>query len=69
MTCAGKTLCNMYRDKKYCRTVGQKMNDDGVCDCRHAVRPCDVEAEQCFIENVCLERNSRRNEDHEERSQ
>lgn len=50
-TCAGKTCCEIYRDKKYCRKVNEKNGSDNVCNCRHAVRPCDVES--CNFEAFC----------------
>lgn len=49
--CAGKTKCKIYRDKKYCSKSAEKNGSDGVCVCRHAVRPCDVEI--CWYEETC----------------
>lgn len=51
--CAGKTECEIYRDKKYCRKAVDKLNGyDGICyDCRHAVQPCKVG--HCFFEEFC----------------
>lgn len=49
--CAGKTYCEIYRDKKYCRKVDEKNGSDNVCNCRHAAKPCDVE--KCFYEEFC----------------
>lgn len=49
--CAGKTCCEIYRDKKYCSKAGEKNGYDNVCNCRHAVRPCDVG--RCFYEDLC----------------
>lgn len=49
--CAGKTMCEIYRDKKYCRKFEEKQGQYGVCDCRHAILPCDVDS--CYYKASC----------------
>ena len=49
--CAGKNLCKIYRDKKYCQKVNERKGYDDVCNCRHAVRKCDVGP--CAFERFC----------------
>lgn len=39
-TCAGRTYCEIYRDKKYCHSSNCEMN--GICNCIHAVYKCEV---------------------------
>ncbi len=51
MTCVGKTECEIYRDKKYCRAVDEKKDLNGACNCNHAVRTCDVG--HCSLEGFC----------------
>lgn len=52
-TCAGKTECEIYRDKKYCRKAIDKLNGyDGICyACRHATYLCKVGF--CPFESFC----------------
>ena len=38
--CAGRTHCEIYRDKKYCHSSNCTMNN--VCNCIHAVHKCEV---------------------------
>lgn len=38
--CAGRTYCEIYRDKKYCRSSNCEMN--GICNCIHVVHKCEV---------------------------
>lgn len=46
--CAGKTACEIYRDKKFCRKGdGRK----GVCDCSHVCYPCQVGT--CIVKDIC----------------
>ena len=52
--CSGATACAIYRDKKYCKADG-KRKEHGICDCRHARKPCDVES--CVMESICHERS------------
>lgn len=40
--CAGEIYCEIYRDKKYCKTQ-EKMKERGRCECRHARYLCEVE--------------------------
>ena len=49
--CAGAILCDIYRDKKYCRKVDEKQDARGRCDCRHARLTCEVGP--CGMESVC----------------
>lgn len=49
--CAGKTKCEIYRDKRYCRRAEERTGAGGVCDCRHAIRPCEVSI--CGRERAC----------------
>lgn len=54
--CSGKTLCDIYRDKKYCRKVEEKQNDRGICNCRHAALTCEVG--RCVMEEFCGAKNA-----------
>lgn len=57
--CPGKYLCNIYRDKKYCRKREDKENGyDGVCMCRHAILPCKAEESPCFFRDICNDKES-----------
>ena len=49
--CSGKTLCDIYRDKKYCRKVEEKQDARGICNCRHAALGCEVG--KCTLEDIC----------------
>lgn len=49
--CSGKTMCDIYRNKRYCRKLDEKQNDRGVCDCRHAALTCKVD--RCVMESIC----------------
>lgn len=49
--CAGAIMCDIYRNKKYCRKVDEKQDNRGRCDCRHARLICEVE--RCGMESVC----------------
>lgn len=40
--CAGKTECEIYRNKKYCSKFEEKSDVYGVCACRHALHQCEV---------------------------
>lgn len=52
--CAGKTECEIYRDKKYCRKAEDRMNGyDGICLCNHAILPCQVKYDRCFFSDIC----------------
>lgn len=52
--CPGKYLCNIYRDKSYCKKREEKENGyDGVCMCRHAILPCKAEESPCFFADIC----------------
>ncbi len=53
--CAGKTICEIYRDKKYCRKENARSNDE-ICNCRHAVMLCEVS--RCVFENTCRYKKS-----------
>ena len=50
--CEGKTVCEIYRDKKYCSKSDEKRSKYGVCDCRHAILPCDI-GECVFFMDMC----------------
>lgn len=50
MFCA-KTECEIYRNKRYCKTAAEKQNN-GVCKCRHAKYRCEV-GELCFSVKNC----------------
>ena len=39
-------MCKIYRDKSRCAKNALRERD-GVCDCRHAVFPCEVEIVKC----------------------
>lgn len=49
--CSGKTECEIYRDKKYCRKLDEKNGLNNVCNCRHAVRRCKVG--NCIFDEFC----------------
>lgn len=40
--CAGKTECEIYRQKKYCRKAGAAPENYECSACRHAKRQCEV---------------------------
>ncbi len=40
--CAGKTKCEIYRQKKYCRKTGALPENYECAGCRHAKRQCEV---------------------------
>ena len=40
--CAGKTKCEIYRQKKYCRKSANVDENNECVGCRHAKRQCDV---------------------------
>lgn len=51
MSFCAKTRCEIYRNKRFCRTATEK-EKDGVCDCRHAVYSCEA-GELCFMTRNC----------------
>lgn len=51
MMCSGKVLCDIYRDKKYCRKDGRESNSK-QCNCTHAVLTCEVE--ECAFADRCM---------------
>ena len=51
MSYCAKTYCEIYREKRFCHTASSK-EQNGVCDCRHAIFPCKTgilcpRAEEC----------------------
>ena len=40
--CAGKTKCEIYRQKRYCRKTWVLPENYECAGCRHAKRQCDV---------------------------
>ena len=40
--CAGKTKCEIYRQKKYCRKNANVDENHECVGCRHAKRQCEV---------------------------
>ena len=49
--CLGRVECEIYRDKKYCRTREGKEDYYGRCDCRHAKKLCEVG--NCSFYDLC----------------
>lgn len=50
--CSGKIYCEIYRDKKYCKTPSKAADNYHECDCRHAVTLCDTDI-GCGFDNIC----------------
>lgn len=50
--CAGKVCCEIYRDKKYCRTATKAADNYSECNCRHAVNPCETDR-GCALQDIC----------------
>ena len=56
--CSGKTMCNIYRSKRYCRASDKKeVGIAKMCKCVHACYPCEVDI--CVMQDVCKMRRER----------
>ena len=60
--CVGKTKCEIYRQKKYCRN-GKAAGENRECvGCRHAKRQCDVGYCVFDVNGMCKAMEAMRNE-------
>ena len=49
--CAGKTDCEIYRDKRFCRRSEVRQDEYRVCRCSHARMPCQIGS--CSLTDIC----------------
>lgn len=51
--CAGKVLCEIYREKRFCRKAAAVGEGFECVGCRHAKRQCDIGDCIFSINNWC----------------